>query len=410
MHGAVGQVKRTAEVLEEHTAAAFHAYELIFARVDEHLRTVPDETEAARHAYLAGIDHDMKEVASLFLVDATGRVTAHSRYYPAPVADVSDRDYFRILAPKARELRPANGLPPSGEPAGPLDGSGVAVGVPNTGRYSGSTKLNIARATTATDGRFTGAISISVSQDYFAAFQRTLSDSADDSMALIRSDGAILTRSPAMTAAQIIKAQAPQNNEAVLARLAHGVSVFVSPLDGVRRITSYRKLADYPIYVGYGLSTDAVLAPWRVHLLVYGAVAALAASMLFGVTWLALRTAQDEVDARVSLVAEMGRREAAETALRQAQKMEALGQLTGGSRTTSTICLRPCSAISNSWPSAFPTSHACAATSRVRSRARGVARHSRNACWPSRGVRNSRWKPSTWPTWCGVWRISWRAR
>lgn len=330
MHGAVGQVKRTAEVLEEHTAAAFHAYELIFARVDEHLRTFPDESEAARHAYLAGIDHDLREVASLFLVDASGRVTAHSRFYPAPVANISDRDYFRMLVPKTRDARRDEGISPNVEPAIALDGSGLAVGVPNTGRYSGSTKLNIARATTASDERFTGAISISVSQDYFAAFQRTVSDSADDSMALIRSDGAILTRSPILTDAQLAKAHDPQNNEAVLARLARGISIFVSPLDGVRRITSYRKLADYPIYVSYGVSTEAVLAPWRVHLLVYGAVAALAALMLFGVTWLALRAAQDEADARLSLTAEMSRREAAEMALRQAQKMEALGQLTGG--------------------------------------------------------------------------------
>ncbi len=317
---AAQRADRTAEVLEEHTAAAFHAYELIFARVDEHLRAVPDEGEAVRHAYLASIDHELREVGSLFLIDATGHITAHSRFYPVPSTDVSDRDYFIMLVPGAI------GREPSAVP----DASGLAIGVPNTGRFSGTTKLNIARATAAADGRFAGAISISVEQGYFAAFQRTLSGSLDDSMALIRADGAVLTRSPALTAEQMREALTPENTRAVLGRLVGGMSTFTSPIDGVERISSYRKLADYPIYVGYGLSAAAVLAPWRIHLAVYGAVASVAALMLFGVTWLALRAAQDESRARAGLVAEMGRREAAETALRQAQKMESVGQLTGG--------------------------------------------------------------------------------
>ncbi len=336
MHEAAQRVDRTAEVLEEHTAAAFHAYELIFARIDEHLHAAPEENEAARHAYLARIDHDLKEVGSLFLVDVDGHVTAHSRFFPVPATDISDRDYFRMLAPMAREARQdlrrdgVDEASTKGEPSIVLDRGGLAVGAPNTGRFSGNTKLNIARATIASDGGFAGAISISVSQEYFAAFQRTLSNSPRDSMALIRADGTVLTRSPALTSGQVEEARAPQNNMAVLARLGSGVSTFVSPLDHIERISSYRKLADYPIYVGYGLSTAAVLAPWHVHLAVYGVVAAIAALMLFGVTWLALRTAYDEARARTELIAEMGRREIAETTLRQSQKMDAVGQLTGG--------------------------------------------------------------------------------
>ncbi len=336
MHEAARRVDRTAEVLEEHTAAAFHAYELIFARVDEHLRTIPDEDEAARHAYLASIDHELKEVGSLFLVDAAGRVTAHSRFFPVPVTNVSDRDYFRMLAPAVREIRrdtrqgAGDGTQRDDGPSATLDGSGLAVGVPNAGRFSGNTKLNIARATVTSDGRFEGAISISVAQDYFGAFQRKLSASPDDSMALIRADGSILTRSPSLTSDQMGEALSRDNSRAVLTRLAGGVTTFVSPIDHIERISSYRKLADYPIYVGYGLSTADVLRPWRVHLVVYGIVASIAASMLSYVTWLALQAAQDEARARVDLVAEMGRREVAETALRQAQKMESVGQLTGG--------------------------------------------------------------------------------
>ena len=324
---AAERTDRTAEVLEQQALAAFQAYELIFARVDEHLRAAPDEDEATRHAYLAGIDRGLKAVGSLFLVDATGRISAHSRFYPVPASNAGDRDYFRMLAS-------ANGLSeePRSEaaPTPVLDEGGLAVGAPVTGRFSGTQKLNIARAFLGPDGRFAGVIAISVSQDYFEAFYRTLSSSPDDSMALVRSDGAVLSRSPALTVEQLLEVDDPERNRGILKRLTGRATTFVSPLNHVERIATYRKLADYPIYVGYGLGTAAVLATWHGHLLIYGALTVLAALTLSGVTLLALRGAQEESRMRASLIGEMARRETAEAALRQAQKMEAVGQLTGG--------------------------------------------------------------------------------
>ena len=324
---AAARAERTGEVLEQHASAAFHAYELIFARVDEHLRAAPDEDEAARHAYLSSIDRDLREVGSLFLVDAGGRITAHSRFYPVPPSNAGDRDYFKVLA-SAAGASSVSASQADQVPA--LDEGGLAVGVPVTGRFSGTPKLNIARAFIGPDGRFAGVIAISVSQDYFEAFYRTLSSSPDDSMALVRSDGAVLSRSPALTAEQLLEMDSPERNRGIVKRLTGGATTFVSPLDHVERIVTYRKLADYPIYVGYGLGTAAVLATWHEHLIIYGLLTLLAATTLSGVTLLALRGAQEEGRIRANLVDEMARREAAEAALRQAQKMEAVGQLTGG--------------------------------------------------------------------------------
>ena len=324
---AVQRAEKTSEVLEQHAGAAFNAYELIFARIVEHLRMAPHESEAMRHIYLAGIDHELREVGSLFLVQADGRVTAHSRFFPVPTSNVIDRDYFRaLLDATAAPSGPMQNGQRSAEP----DTSGLAIGIPITGRFSGTPKLNIARAITTADGQFAGAIAISVSLDYFEAFFRTLSASPSDSMVLIRSDGVVLARSPALVGEQIEKVREPDISRAVLARIANGAAAYVSPLDKTERIGAYRKLAAYPIFVGYGLGVDAVLGLWRGHLVVYGGVALIAALTLFSVTWLALRAAQDEDRARASLVDEMARREVVEAALRQAQKMEAIGQLTGG--------------------------------------------------------------------------------
>ena len=149
-------------------------------------------------------------------------------------------------------------------------------------------------------------------------------------MALIRTDGAVLARSPELTGSDLQRVMSPQAVRATMARLSSRVTTFTSPLDGVERIATYRKLPEYPIFVGYGLSTAAVLATWRQHLVTYAVIAALAAATLFSVTLLALRAAGQEACARADLVSEMARREIAESALRQAQKMEAVGQLTGG--------------------------------------------------------------------------------
>ena len=327
MEEAARRAEKSAEVLEQHAAAAFHAYELIFARLDEHLQAVPGEDEQARHAYLAAIDHEqLKEVGSLFLIDAAGRVTAHSRFVPVKPTTVADRDYFQMLASGDESGGPG----PDAASMPTIDASGLAIGVPNTGRLSGTPKLNIARAVRGPDGRFAGAVAISVAQDYFETFFRKLAASPEDSMVLVRADGTLLVRSPAVAGEPLQRALSLQNTRAVLARLELGTSMFTSPLDGIERVASYRKLADYPIYVGYGLSVAAVLATWNAHLFAYGAVALLAALTLFGVTWLALRAARMEVTARAGLLDEMARREKAEDALRQSQKMEAVGQLTGG--------------------------------------------------------------------------------
>ena len=302
------RVEKTVAILEQHATAAFHTYELVFARIDEHLRVAAGrETEDELHAYLAGMDRELNEIGSLFLVDAHGRVTVHSRFDPVPPSSVLERDYYRALVGDDVASRSIVG------------DTGLAVGAPVSGKFSGTAKLNIARARRSADGSFAGLIAISVSQEYFEAFHGTLS-TGGDSIVLARADGAVLARSPTLTERELVGFD-QNDRDALSGRFdGGGVKVFTSPINGVERIAAYRRLKGYPIYVGYTIDRDRVLLAWRWDVLLFGAVAALAAATLFGVTFLALRT----------LTGEMRRRETAEAALRQSQKMEAVGQLTGG--------------------------------------------------------------------------------
>jgi len=107
--------------------------------------------------------------------------------------------------------------------------------------------------------------------------------------------------------------------------------------DGSRRLVSYQRVPDYPVFVAYNMDEGVIRSAWQGYLLQWGMLALVAAGWLSGLAWLAITRARRENIALQQWVAiyevlarEVGRREQAEAALVQTQKLEALGQLTGG--------------------------------------------------------------------------------
>ncbi|MBN8907439.1 MAG: hypothetical protein J0H99_12605, partial [Rhodospirillales bacterium] len=106
---------------------------------------------------------------------------------------------------------------------------------------------------------------------------------------------------------------------------------------GVERVYAFRRLGAYPIYVVFGIDTAALRQQWYANLILFGTAAGAAALLLAVMSWFALRTAWAEHATaerlRVTVAAlerETAQRVTAEGQARQAQKMEAVGQLTGG--------------------------------------------------------------------------------
>ena len=96
-----------------------------------------------------------------------------------------------------------------------------------------------------------------------------------------------------------------------------------SPTDGIERRLGYQRLAEYPIYVSAGLETSAIRSRWLATMsqhLIFGAPAT---AILFVLLASALRRTR-------RLYFEAAKRLEAEEALKHGQRLEALGQLTGG--------------------------------------------------------------------------------
>jgi signal transduction histidine kinase len=196
----------------------------------------------------------------------------------------------------------------------------------------------------AHDGAFEGAAVAYLNLAYFEDFYRAVELNESGAILLHLRDGTVLARYPHSDAAigQSYADLPPFKN--ILAHGIAGTVVMDSPIDGVRRVLAIRALKAFPLAVNVSVAQRQILQGWRRQAWTFSAVALGAALAVVGLLLLlAQRSRQVEIlvgeyraakenaeDAHRRLTVQMGERERAETALRQAQRIEAIGQLTGG--------------------------------------------------------------------------------
>jgi PAS domain S-box-containing protein len=302
----IESARQTTQILHEHALKILESDELAMDRLEDRIAGLDWEQirqrERELHDVIGGIAAAHEQIVTMGLLDETGRFVVTGDYPTKPV-DVGDRDYVKAM----------------------LAGhQGTYIGAPIVGRFTGKAQFAAVRPRRTGSGRFDGALMVSVDPEYFDRFWRTIIVS-DGAVSLFRDDGVVLaTTIPAARQAGHIPA-----DSSMLASIREASAGTLSGrgFDGVERLYTYMKLQNYPIYVSYGIALDAVLAPWREHLVSYGLLALAMALCLAGMTLLIMRyvRSQDEAAGRLAdstarLESEMRIREHAEGEVRRSQE------------------------------------------------------------------------------------------
>ncbi len=316
---AFADVNRLSAVAKEHALKVVETNSLVLDRLEDRIRGLDwEEIEAQGEGlqrWMRTLDDSIAQITSLHLVRPDGRVVMLSIAWPTPPISIADRAYFRRIR------------------AGDAD---LVVSEPVLARLTGVVTFNVARRRDGAAGSFDGAMVGAILPGYFQAQWHAMDPAGRASFGLMRTDGQLLVVHPSdgndllgpPDAALVPDAvRNPSNTGPVIEHF------------GERQewLTAFRQVGVHPLVVSVTLSMDRVRAEWLTNTAYTAALCLFAALALGFATALAIRRWRSEQivlrklsENRDDLRAEITRREAAEAGLLQAQRLEALGRLTGG--------------------------------------------------------------------------------
>ena len=308
------RLQRTVATMQEHAIKVFETFEISERYMEELFNDVTNDgirkDEAEYSKRIRNFIKTLPQLRDLWVIDGDGRPLVSGTVYPMSRGlDLADRDYFRV------------------HKTGDVDTyiSGVV-----DARASGGRFFAITRKRLTPGGQFDGVYLVSIAPEYFIRYYSSFPPSDFTVAGLVRADGAILARYPIMLSAPARLPPVTPLMMAVGTRPESGLVTGSSYYDQADRIIAYRKLPNQDVYVYAGLDVGAVRAAWMRDMsahLIFGLPATLA---MFGLAMMTLASTRRVSVAYARLREETVRRQTMELALRQAQKMEAVGRLTGG--------------------------------------------------------------------------------
>ncbi|WP_428485555.1 ATP-binding protein [Rhodopila sp.] len=314
-------LERTGEVARENVGKVFDSQSQLVDYVNDLVSNLSEAgiiaNEFPLHQVLVRMVSRLPDVVSVMVVARDGKPLVNAGSYPIRRdVDLRDRDYFKALI--------------GGQ-------NGLFVSRLQTGQIYQRPFFGLGRQWTAPDGAIKGIIDVAVSPEFFSNFYRGLLREAGNDLdgkviTLLRDDGEFLARYPRYDGPPLPASAAATFLAAIKKSPDGGTYERNSLIDRTHplRLFAYRKVRGYPLYVAAGRSWSAIMAEWRRAVLIRLLIGIPITMVLFGLAKTALSRAISEEQALALARQEIARREIAEHTLLRSQRLEAVGQLTGG--------------------------------------------------------------------------------
>jgi signal transduction histidine kinase/CheY-like chemotaxis protein len=297
------RIERSLEVAQEQALKVLQSVSLSFVAVQNLLDGQSDaqirEHSAELRDRMKAIAGTLPEVQSISVLGADGQLLASTSETAAP-DNFAQEQYFRLQRDGFR---------------------GTYLGHLHEPQFGGGPFFPISLARRS-GGTFLGIIEISVLPSDFGRFYSRIVTGPGLQYGLIRQDGTMLARYPPSTS-ELNLDENSGFGRTIAANPEGGFYTVDSQVDHINRRFGVRRIPGYPLYISAGIETAAIRWEW---------LSGMALHLIFGIpaTFFLFLSLLIVLRRTNRLHAEQDRREAAEATMRQAQKMDAVGRLTGG--------------------------------------------------------------------------------
>jgi signal transduction histidine kinase/CheY-like chemotaxis protein/HPt (histidine-containing phosphotransfer) domain-containing protein len=238
-------------ILSEQTARTMQAVDLVLQELQSRARTdgieTPEEFRAkfgteAIHDYLSARASSLPQAAAIGLTDARNWQLTSARSWPTPSVDMSDRAFLQRAATQ--------------------HDTGLLISEPVRNRFDGAWTIVLVRRIENARGDYLGAASAGINLKYFEGFYQSIHQGSGHAIALLRGDGVLIARHPALEDA-IGKSFA---DTPLLKRVIEGEESAIGEtryVGGVARLASVRAVHGYPLIISTSMTLEAALAEWH---------------------------------------------------------------------------------------------------------------------------------------------------
>jgi PAS domain S-box-containing protein len=198
----------------------------------------PRQAPSVIDAGLAAMAARTPQVGTLVVVDADGRQTHRSRESSSPLADVSDRAYFRLQRDRADR--------------------GLYIEGPVVSRTEGTSALVLSRRVSGPGGRFAGIVAATVTLQQLREAYRAIDLGNSSTLLLTLADGTLVVRQPAIGGVEAYM-RIPQLVEM---RAGAPINRMISPIDGRQKLVAAVGVGTQPLILAVSRDEEAALKPW----------------------------------------------------------------------------------------------------------------------------------------------------